>query len=56
MISILVARSFIAVKTSGSSSKSNCAANRAARIIRNGSSVNESPALPGVRSVFAAKS
>ena len=50
------AKFFIDSITSGAISKPNCDAKRAARIIRNGSSLKESSALPGVRKTFAAKS
>ena len=50
------AKSLIDAVTSGSISKSNWLAKRAARIIRNGSSLNESPGRPGVRKTRAAKS
>ena len=50
------AKSFIDSITSGATSKPNCDAKRAARIIRKGSSLNESPGLPGVRKTLAAKS
>ncbi|MEY9487537.1 hypothetical protein RKD26_003331 [Streptomyces calvus] len=48
--------SFIAVTTSGATSKSSWAAKRAARIIRSGSSENDSSGVPGVRSTRAARS
>ena len=50
------ANSLIEVKTAGSISKSNWLAKRAARIMRSGSSLNESLGRPGVRRVFSAKS
>ena len=46
----------IAVRTSGATSKPSWAANRAARIIRSGSSVNEDSGVPGVRSSPCARS
>lgn len=56
----MVIRSAIAViaaTTAGSGVKSSCAANRAARIIRSGSSENESSGEPGVRiTLFATSS
>ena len=50
MISMRPAISVIACLTSGATSKPSCAANRAARIMRSGSSPNESSGRPGVRS------
>ncbi len=46
----------IAVKTSESISKLSWLANRAARIMRSGSSLNDCAALTGVRSTFFTKS
>ena len=48
--------SVIARTTSGSTVKPSCAANRAARIIRSGSSEKESSGVPGVRSTPWARS
>ena len=56
IIEIRPAISFIACKTSGAISKPNWLANRAARIMRSGSSENEFSALVGVRKIFFAKS
>ena len=56
MISIRPAISKIALLIAGSTVKFNCEANRAARIIRNGSSLKESSGVPGVRNCFRAKS
>ena len=50
MISIRPAISVIAATTSGATVKPSWAANRAARIIRSGSSEKESSGVPGVRS------
>ncbi len=50
MISIRSAIAVIAATTSGSTVKPSWAANRAARIIRSGSSEKESSGRPGVRS------
>ena len=50
------AMSVIAATTAGSTSNPSCAANRAARIIRSGSSENDSCGVPGVRSTPAARS
>ena len=50
MISIRSAIAVIAATTSGATMKPSWAANRAARIIRSGSSENESSGVPGVRS------
>ena len=55
----MVIRSAIAViaaTTSGATVNPSCAANRAARIIRSGSSEKESSGRPGVRSTRAARS
>ena len=49
MIEIRSAIAFIAATTSGATEKSSCAANRAARIIRSGSSLNEISGAAGVR-------
>ncbi len=51
MISIRSAIAVIAATTSGATSKPSWAANRAARIIRSGSSEKLSSGRPGVRSV-----
>jgi hypothetical protein len=56
MISMRPAMSRIAETTAGSTVKPSCAANRAARIIRSGSSENESSGRPGVRSSPCARS
>ena len=50
MISIRSAIPVIAATTSGATTKPSCAANRAARSIRSGSSEKESSGVPGVRS------
>ena len=50
MISSVVARSVIAARTSGATSKPSCAAKRAARIIRSGSSAKDSSGAAGVMS------
>ncbi len=50
------AMSVIAATTSGATVKPSCAAKRAARIIRSGSSENESSGRPGVRSTRWARS
>lgn len=55
-ISIRAAISVMAVTTSGATAKSSWAANRAARIIRRGSSENDSSGVPGVRSTRPARS
>ena len=55
-IVIRSAKSFIDTRTLGSISKSNWLANRAARIMRSGSSLNESPGRPGVLKTFFDKS
>ncbi len=47
---------FIAATTSGATTKSSCAAKRAARIIRSGSSEKDSSGVPGVRSTRSARS
>ncbi len=49
-MAIRAAMAVIAATTSGATSKPSWAANRAARIIRNGSSPNDSSGGPGVRS------
>ena len=46
----------IASTTSGATAKPSWAANRAARIIRSGSSEKESSGVPGVRSTCSARS
>ncbi len=46
----------MAAATSGATVKPSCAVNRAARMIRSGSSVNDSSGLPGVRSTFSRRS
>ena len=48
--------SVIAVRTSGAIAKPSCAANRAARIIRSGSSLKDCSGVPGVRNCFAIRS
>ncbi len=50
------AMSVMAATTAGSTVKPSWAANRAARIIRSGSSENESSGVPGVRSTPWARS
>ena len=56
IIEMRCAKSFMEFKTSGAISKFNWLAKRAARIIRKGSSLNESPGRTGVRKILAAKS
>ncbi len=56
MISIRSAIAVIAATTSGATVKPSCAAKRAARIIRSGSSENESSGRPGVRITRLARS
>ena len=56
IIEIRPAISLIAVITSSSKVKSSCAAKRAARIMRSGSSLNDCSARDGVRIIFFAKS
>ena len=56
MISIRPAIAVIAATTSGATVKPSWAAKRAARIIRSGSSENESSGAPGVRSTRSARS
>ena len=56
MISIRPAIAVIASTTPGSTVKPSCAENRAARIIRSGSSEKESTGRPGVRSTRWARS
>ena len=56
MISIRSAIAVIAATTSGATVKPSCAANRAARSIRSGSSEKESSGRPGVRSSRWARS
>ncbi len=55
-MSIRSAMSRMAATTSGATSNPSWAENRAARIIRSGSSLNDSSGVPGVRSTRAAKS
>ena len=56
IIEILPDISFIACRTSGAISKSSWLANRAARIMRSGSSEKEFSAFTGVRKTLFAKS
>ena len=56
MISIRSAIAVIAATTAGSTANPSWAANRAARIIRSGSSEKESSGRPGVRSTRCARS
>jgi hypothetical protein len=55
-ISMRPAIAVIAATTSGRTVNPSCAANRAARIIRSGSSPKETSGAPGVRSTPAARS